>query len=331
MTKFFRLNLAVPDTTLLKDDGSNKLAFDTKSWMHLKRYVSKVENLPAEFNGGSVVTGEALTKLRSEAGSFGSPKGLRQLITGNPNALADDTPPSMLYAAMVWLVQYLHESAAFTVTTLQNLLKSAGSENVKESLLLLGRKADNARNPISSLSARLGIFKEAIIGANSTLSEACKADAELLHRKQEGVGALQVRIEGVQKKIDRLGFLSSAKKRKELEQELAALQQELKETMAQSEKLRAAVGEFESILEDGYWLKSSLDDLIGFLDNLRKVWTVFGSGLTQLAADASDAQLGDLDWVKKALGLDKAIKQWNAIDQVAKQFVVNSLVDIPTD
>ena len=66
------------------------------------------------------------------------------------------------------------------------------------------------------------------------------------------------------------------------------LKQEEKDTVAQAEKLRVGVGELESILKDGAWLKSSLDDLLEFLYKLRKVWTTFGSNLTQMAVDASD-------------------------------------------
>jgi hypothetical protein len=330
MKEFFGLNLAVPSTNILKFDDTSKLAFDTSSWRYLLRYISKVEKLPAEFSGSSVATGEALTKLRSEAGSFGSPKGLRQLLTGNPSLLAHAHPPSMLYAAIVWLAQRLHESAASTVSFLQTLLDARSGKDVKAGLQELGTNAGNAMRIISDLNVRLSAFKNEIIAANNALSGAYKADTEILQRQQEEVGALQVRVEGVQKKINDLGFLSSKQKRTGLEQELSDSQQKLKTTVTQSETRRTAIREIESILEDGNWLKSSLDDLMSFLDNLRKVWTDFGSGLTQLAADASDTQLGDLAFVKKALGLDDAIKQWKVIDQAAKQFTVESLVDIPT-
>ena len=331
MTELFRLNLAVPSTALLSFDNAGKLAFDTSAWMHFNRYINRVENLPVVLSGTSVSTSEALAKLRLEVERFGSPKGLRQLLVENPEVLAAENPPSMLYASIVWLIQHLHESAAVTVSTLQSLLQSAGSgRDVRDGLLVLGRKADNARNPIANSRTSLESFKSAIIAANNDLAEAYKTDAGLLQQKQERVGALQVQLEGVQKKIDELGIFSSKQKRTELEQELGGLQQELKDIMARSETLRTAIAELESILEDGAWIKSGLDDLLGFLDNKRKMWTDLGSGLTQLAADASEAQLGDSTFVKKALGFDESVQQWNAIDHAAKQFAVNSLVDIPT-
>jgi hypothetical protein len=329
MVNSFGVNLAVPSTTILQLDNSKKLVIDSKSWMHLNGYVAKVENLPEKFDGVSVATDEALKKLQSKAESFGSPKGLQQLITRNPNLLKNSPPPSRLYAAIVWLVQHLRESATLTISTLQSLPELTGSYGeVKSSLILLENKSGNARNQVGPIVVSLKKFKGGIIATNNALADAFQADVELLHLKQERVGALQIQIEGVQKKISELGFFSSKERRKELEQELGSLQQELQDTMTQSEKLRLAIGELESILADGAWLKSGLDDIVQFFDNIRKIWTAFGSGLTQLAVDATDAQLENLTFVKQALGLDEAIKQWTAIDQAAKQFVVESLVDI---
>jgi hypothetical protein len=328
MAKFLSVNLAVPSASLLKFDDANKLAFDTSSWIYLNRYISRIENLSVEFSSVSVETGKALTKLRDLAVAFGSPKALRQLLVKNPNVLADSTPPSMLYTSIVWLVQRLHQSAAYTVSFLQGFLEARSGVDVKAGLQELGTTAGKAMQPISDLSVLLSDFKNKIIASNNDLSEACKADADLLHRKQEEVGALHVRVENVQKQIDELGFISSKRKRTEFEHELYFLKLEEKDTVAQAEKLRVAIGGLESILEDGAWLKSSLDDLLEFLDKLRKVWTTFGSNLTQMAVDASDDQLRDLNFVKKALGLDESIKQWHGIDQAAKQFTVEALVDI---
>lgn len=329
MTEFFGLNLAVPSTAILKFDDNNKLAFDTSPWTHLLGYVGKIENLPIESNGISVGTGEVLTKLRSKVESFGSPKALRQLLAKNPNVLADHTCPSMPYVAIVWLVQRLHESSASTVSFLQSLGGVQSSSDIRANLQELGTTAGNAMKPISDLSVLLSAFKNELIADNNALYESCKTDANLLHRQQEKVGALQVQIEDVQKQINELGFFRSKQKRAQLEHELRTLQQEIGNIEAQSKNLRSALGGLESIFEDGAWLKSSLDDLLGFLDNLRKIWTTFGSGLTQMAADASKPQLEDMAFVKKVLGLDDAIKQWKAIDQAAKQFTVESLVDIP--
>ena len=326
------LNLAVPGRGLLKSGDDSKLAIETSSWMHLNRYVGKVENLPAEFDSGSAASSEALDKVREAVQSFGTPRQLRQLIRTHPDALADKQQPAILYAGIVWLVQRLHASAASVVSTLQSLGKHAGSsEDMKRGLQLLGNQAQDARNPIGPLIVSLKKFKTHILDANSSLSDAFEDSAGALQKAQEAVGGLKVRIESLQKKIDNLGFLSSKKKKKDLQEQLDNLQQDLGNKSAEAERLRSAFGKLEPILGEGHWLASGVDDLVDCLNTMTKVWTTFGSDVGQLAADASSDQLEDPAWMKKALGLDDAIKQWNTVDRAAKQFTEASLADFPGD
>jgi ubiquinone biosynthesis protein UbiJ len=321
-------NLAVPSTALLKPGDAGKLAIDSNFWIHLNRYISMVEGLPEAIEGCSPKTAEALDKLRSAAKDFGSPRRLRQVLTERPNALAGTQPPPTLYAGIVWLAQHLHESAAFVVSTLQKTGQAAGSANdLKEGLQLLGRKAQDARSSIGSVIGSLRDFKSRILDANSALADAFKAETEDLRKLQEAVGGLEVRVESLNKEIAEIGLFGARRKR-ELEEQLQSLRQELAQNSSRSEKLRSALGKLEPILEEGSWLERSLDDLTEFLEKLRTMWTNFGSGLTQLVADASDDQLKDAVSVKRVMGVDEAIRQWQAIDQAAKEFASNALVDI---
>ncbi len=261
---------------------------------------------------------------------FGSPRQLRQLLQGHPDALADQQPPAMLYAGIVWLTQRLHESAATVVSNLRSLELAGSGENKRQGLQLLGSQAQGARNRIRPLTVSLTTFKHGILDLNRGLSGACKSDATVLQQLQEAAGGLQVRVEGLQEQTRQLGFFGSKTKKKALEEQLGSLQQELADNSARAERLRTAFAELEPILDEGHWLESGLNDLVDYLDTMTKLWTTFGSGVTQLAADASSAQLEDSAWMKTALGLDDAIKQWNAIDAAAKQFTVESLVDLPS-
>ncbi|MFZ4701329.1 MAG: hypothetical protein ACOYMG_14865, partial [Candidatus Methylumidiphilus sp.] len=245
MSESFIYNLAVPSAALLKYEDASRLAFETSSWVHLNCYVGKVENLTTEFNSGSAATGVALEKLRTETLKFGSPKRLRQLVAENPNALADDEPPPMLYASIVWWGHRLHESAASVVSFSQSVMELAKSgADVKEGLQCLGGQAEKARNPIGPLIATLKTFKVGILSANNALSETCKIDAQSLQQMQEAVGGMKYKVESLKKQIDKLGFFSSGKK-KQLELELQSLRQQLADKTASAEKLRAALGELE--------------------------------------------------------------------------------------
>lgn len=321
-------NLALPSAALL-DADTGKLALETSSWIHLNRYLGTIESLPADFESGSSATGEALVKLRSEAAAFGSPKRLRQLVQERPDILSDKQPPSLLYAGIVWEIQRLHESAAAVVSYLQSLTESASSgTNVREGLQLLAGQGEKTRNPIGPLIGDLKTFKEAMLAANGALTKTGKADADALHQMQEDLGGLKVRVETLQERIHRLGFFSSGKKH-DLEQQLQTLQSEFRESSARAERLRLSLSRVEPILNEGFWLKSGVDDLVDYLEQLRKAWTAFGSSMAQLAVDASDARLKDSGWLGQTLGLEQAVSGWTAIERAAKQFVVQSLVDFP--
>lgn len=328
MREFVGMNLAVPGTALVKPGGAGELAFDSNYWRHLARYIGKVESLPEAIEGCAAGTAEALDRLRSLAPDFGSPRRLRQLLLERPDALADAKPPATFYAGIVWLAQHLHESAAFVVSVLQSIGEAAASaDDLKKSLQLLGSRAQDARTSIGPLIGSLRDFKSSILKANSALSDVFTTEAEHLHRLQEAVGGLKAKVANLNKEIGEIGIFGTRRKH-DLEQQLRPLQQELDDKSTQAEKLRAALGKLEPIREEAPWLEPSLDDLIEFFDKSRTVWTTFGSGLSQLVADASDDQLKDPAWLKKVLGLDEAVKQWQAIDRAAKRFAAASLVDI---
>lgn len=329
MTPFLGVNRAAPMTVLLGRDDAKSLGFATAPWKHLNRYVGAVEALPPGLEGGTAASSGALTTLRSLAEGFGSPKQLRQLILDQPDALTEDQFPSTLYAGLAWLIQHLHQSASSVVAILRNLSSARSAGDLRADLQRLGRDADTARRAIGPLLAGLKSFQTEIIEANDALSSAYRADADTLRQMQEQLGSLQVRIASLQKQIEQLGILS-ARKKHELERQLDALKQQQQETSTRSENLRVVLAAIEPIQGEGFWLEPGLNDLISFLDQLRLVLTTFGSGMTQLAADASDAQLKDTTRMQTLLGMEASIQQWEAIAGAALQYLTQSTIDFPT-
>ncbi|HEY6431682.1 MAG TPA: hypothetical protein VIZ17_06830 [Acetobacteraceae bacterium] len=328
-TAFLGLNRAVPSASLLSRDDPATLGFDTTSWKHLNRYVAKVEGLPTTLQGGSEALTVALARLRSLAAAFGSPKQLRHLIQEQPDALAGDQPPATLYASVAWMVQHLHQSASSVIATLQTFPASTiFADDVRTGLQRLGADAQTARAAIGPLVAALRSFKTDIVEANAALSEAYRTDAAALQQLQEQTGSQQVKLASVQTQIEQLGFFSAGKKR-ELDREQEKQKEQQQETSVRSETLRAALAAVEPIQNEGFWLEPGIDDLVSFLDGLRKVLTTFGSGVTQLAADAADTQLSDAAGMQKLLGNDASIEQWKAIDGAASRFLARALIDFP--
>lgn len=319
-------NLAVPNVRLLTADGVSRLSFAGSAWAHLLAFMDGVERLPANLELGSEPLEKALDSLRREAQRFGSPKAIRLLLMERPDALAaSDGPPSpLLHVQLVWLVQKLGDSAVYIGSFLQTLLAKQGtSDDLKAALCEPGAVTEKARAPIGPLIDALRPYKRSLLTAFGELSAASRTEGARLQTMQERIGGLQVGIEALKKRIDALGFLSSKSHRSQLAQELAAEEQALVETSARADQMRAALAALEPVLTEGHWLESSLESVVGFLEDLRKLWTDFGSGLAQLSVDSAHVQLDDPSALRQALGLDAAIKQWAAIDLAAKQFTAD--------
>jgi hypothetical protein len=309
----FSLNKAVPGAGILDFGDPGKLALATRSWERMNRFIGRIEGLPADFGTGSAATSRALDELRVVAGDFGSPRQLRRMIQERPDALSGERGPSLPYAAIVWLAQRLHASAGTVTSNLRALTDPSGSGEDRRTILReLASQAGEFQGTVGTLANSLKRFKAAASSALSDLSLAFEADAEVLHELQEALGELQGRVEGGHRK-----------------DKAASERQEFEQTKAKAEKLRAAIGELEPILDDGAWLESGVDDLADYVGNLTRVWADFGTGMAEMASEAAASQLEDPAWLEQSLGLDDALRRWNAIDRVAKRFVAESLVDFP--
>jgi hypothetical protein len=322
------LNRAVPNASLLNRDDAASLGFETSSWQHLQRYVGAVESVPAAFDLGSTNSARTLAAVRAAVCGFGSTTRLRQLIKDRPDVLTADRPPESLYASAAWVVAHLHRSASSVVATLRNfpvLAKRAG--DVQSALRQLGGDAEKARRAIGPMVEALRRFKAEIVEAHAKLAVAYKADGDALRRMQEDAGRFDVEVDSREKHIARRGVFGAGKKR-ELAADLEALRQQQTANSSRSQELQAALAAVEPILNEGFWLETGVDDLIGFLDKLRQVLTAFGSAMTQVAADSSDAELHDTASIAKMLGEQEAIGQWDAIDRAAQRFLAQATADV---
>ncbi len=312
------VNVAVPDLALLKWGDEDRLALEAVSWAHLNGYIGAVEALPAGFTSGSAAVDDALARVRAQVARFGSPRQVRAWVRANPDTWAKDPAPPTLLANVVWLVKHLQLSATTVASMLEGIQATGASgAAVKERLARLGSVAEEARRPIGPLAAALDSFKSEVEAANGRLSNACKALAESLQHLQEDVGAARVRVETSAQEVEKAWPLGRKQKREKLE----AMRLELAGHEKRAEALRAVVAMLEPILAEGHWLPSGVADLAQFLDRLRKAWTSFGSGVTQLVADGSDAQLEDAAWLAQVLRTEEATKQWSAIARATGRFV----------
>jgi hypothetical protein len=329
VTDFAGMNRTVPSESLLTRGNPAALGFETTSWDHLNAYVAGVERLSAEYDGPDAMA-SAVAKLRSVAEEFGSLNRLRPLMEDRPHLLTGDQPPKTLYAGVAWLVAHLHQSASSIAEILQRSVgPNVSPGDARKALQEVGGAAESSRKTIGPLLDSLRHFKPAILDANAALAAAYANEAEMLRRAQEDTGRLTVKAETVQRDIARLGFFHAGRK-SELDRELTALHQQQDVTSNRSEMLRAALAGIEPIQNEGFWLGSGVDDLIGFLENLRQVLTAFGSAVTQIATDAPDAQLQDVGMMKTVLGKDAAVNEWSSVAKAAEAFLARTMSDAPT-
>jgi hypothetical protein len=325
MTGLYKLNPAVPSLSLLDRSNLSRLGFETTSWKHLNRYVGHVEHLPTVFDGPTA-SAAALLKVRSVVNDFGSPQQLRRLLHVRPLALLANQPPQTPYATAAWVLAHLGCSASSVVATLKTLSSAGSAPEAKMALRQLGGDAEFARKAIGPMVRALRCSKIALLNANDVLVTAYTEDANTLRQVQEDVGRLAARIDILTNEVARRRFFDVRKKR-DLEQELTALRPRKSLTSRRSDELRAALALMESIHNEGFWLERGFDDLIGFFDRLRHELTIFGSAVTQIAADGLGTWLRDAAHMRSMLGMNAAIEQWDAIDKAARSFLVRSTID----
>ncbi|WP_426756941.1 hypothetical protein [Myxococcus sp. Y35] len=319
-------NLAVPHAALMPGDASERLAFETRAWAHLTSYLGRIEGLPRSFVSGSPAWHRASEAMRAEAQRFGSAAQVRQWVGARPDALSSESPPPTLYGGLTWWLAHVH-AAATTVTSLQGQLSQAPSaDEARQGLRRLGSLAERTRGQMGPLLVAVKEFKPAMLDANRELERVCQDAALALQQLQEQSGGLQARIQDLTQQSAKLGVFRGGKKQ-QLLRTTQQLQAELASRQAESERLREQLSALEAILRDGAWLEAAVDDLTEFLEKSRAAWSRFGSGIQQLAADATQAQLADTAWVAKALELPDAAAQWEALGRAARAFLLAALND----
>lgn len=331
MSRNFGYALAVPHALLdhWQAGEAAQLTIDAVAWRHLTAYLDGVTELPAQFGDGQRELQAAVGRLTAAVQRFGSPRQARALmrdLSSAPPAQADTQaaaiPP---YPALVMAVGGLRDAAT---AVLRILREPFGHADARHSLASLGDIAATARARLQPVSEAFNGLRAVLTGANGEMAQAASACAARLQQAQEACGATEAQVASLESRIARLGIFKAHQK-PELLQRLATLQATLATQRAHAEQLRQQQGVIELLLRDGAWLDAALEELGGFLDDARVAWTAFGSGVAQLAADASAAQLADAAFIDQRLERAAAIEQWAALADAAGRFAAHALSAAP--
>lgn len=313
MARSIGTSLAVPHAALAGDGKA--LAFEPLGWPHLAAWLAKVQALPADRDALPADVAAALAGLKALAAGFGGPArpGAR------PGTQPEATMPSPPYLGLAWLVERLHALAAQAHALLRALGMPDSAAARRDALLTLNALALRARDLGSPLLPLLDGFRAAVLPAHEAFAAAVGALGQRLQQRWEAVGAQQARLQRLEDELKRTSVLHPMR-RKELSQQIDAARQALAGLTEQAEALRLQAAALQDIVDEGAWLDAGIAALIDFVQKLRAAWASFGTTLTQLDAEAGDAQWQDPAWLAQQLSLEQALPRWQELVDASARF-----------
>jgi len=227
--------------------------------------------------------------------------------------------PSLPYLGLAWLVERLHALAADVHALLRTLGMPGSAAARRDALSTLNALAVRARDLGSPLLPLLDGFRSAVLPANEVFAAAVAALGQSLQQRWEAVGAQQARLRRLEEELKHTSVLHPML-RKELSQQIDAARQTLAGLTEQAEALRLQAAALQDIVDEGAWLDAGTGALLEFVQKLRAAWASFGTTLTQLDAEAGDAQWQDPAWLAQQLALDQALPRWQELVEASAGF-----------
>jgi hypothetical protein len=312
--------LAVPRAALAGDGSS--LAFEPLGWKRIANYLDKVEHMPGDARTLTPAMGAAFGAMAEAVGDFGTPAQL----SADPDQLHAQDRAARPYAAFAWTIRRLYSAARDTLAAVRSCTSPGATPLMRrESLQGLGALAARARDQASALLPELQQFRSAILQAHQQFGAAMAGISASLQFEWEAVGAQRARLENLQAQLNQTSILHPHK-RHELGVQIRDAEDALTVATTKAEQLRQHAAELHELVQDGAWLDTSLAGISDFLQNLRAAWATFGAAMTQLAADATDAQLADSSWLDHQLDPEDALPRWQALADAADRFSVEATV-----
>ncbi len=313
-------NAAVPPPGLVLQEPAGRLALDRPSWHHLVDWLDRVERLPPDLSLLSADTRGALQDLRTALQEVGSPRAAQ--LAAQP--AAGPQPPEGLYEGVLWVVRRLQSGASAMAARMQRLLQggtdmSAGAWT--EALLQLGTLARDSRGGVGSVAQGVRAVLPEIVRAHGKLVSAFAADADRLRVTHEELGALRAKVTEAERAVGEKGLLATLVRSNVADRELEAVQAQWSRQAAQAEEFRQAIAGVSAVVDEAVWAEPALNAVAEFIEQVQKAWTQVGSGVAQVAADASTSQMEDAGWREAALGLRQASTQWKAVADAAQAFI----------
>lgn len=320
MARIIGTSLAVPRAALTADGRA--LAFEPLGFPRLAAYLDKVDRLPADARTLTPALGAACAAIVDAVHEFGTPAQL----AGQPGIAGSAARPQRPYLAFAWTIGQLQGAARDCLRALQTCVAAAAAPADRRAALHeMGPLAAQSRDHAAALLPEIQQFRTAIVRENQQFNSAMAEVGTTLQKQWEAVGAQRARLENLQGQLRETGILHPHK-RQELAAQIQNAERELASITAAAEHLRVQAAALNELMQDGAWLDTSLCAMADFLQSLRAAWATFGGAMTQLAADASNEQLGDAAWLGAQLGAEDAMPRWRTLADAADHFCVEAQV-----
>lgn len=278
----------------------------------------------------------ALRDVNAMAGELGSPDSLKRRLAANSEYVLRPNPPDEVYASIVWLSMQAGNTAhtiSSTLELLPNLLQSAGA-TVRE-------RAQRARQVLTG-DGGLASKAEAVAGAARQIAEKLASyvprvtatiltihDTEVVNQANRAISGLKSDRIRLQEQADQAaekakGWFGRDKANEQYER----LKQEIAGRASEIERK----GLLESDLGDFFITANKVaPGLSSAAQRLRELGKAFQDTADKIATTsrlASEEQLGDVDWMSRALNLPTEIQRWKEFHSAAQNFTQDALVSL---
>lgn len=290
--------------------ASGALSFGGAAWKHLQGWTRHIEAMPSSPDGLLPETAARLAEVQ------------RLVVPGGTEATHQVSVVDFV-DELIRDIESMESLQASALSQGNDDADADAAEDVRRVLRDLGGAAQRIRQRCGPFSAAIQDVRDKILFASQQVVEAHGVEARRLRELQEDIGGLRYEITSLERQIDELGLLGRGK-RNDLEARLADRRAASAQVAHQAETLRAALAQLDPVVEGRAWLPQALDDLLSFVDSLQRLCTDFGSAMTQLAVDGTDAQFQDADWLRDALDVAGERYPWQALVSAARSFIEES-------
>jgi hypothetical protein len=322
----------------------------SKDWAAAQTFFSLLARVPADTAGflsrygpfeNEISVEEftgAVRDVNAIAGELGSPDSLKRRLTADREYVLRPKPPYEVYASIVWLSMQAGNTAhtiSSTLDLLPNLLQSAGAtdrERAQRSRQVLtgngglAAKAEAVAGSARQIADKVASYVPRLNAAILTIH-----DTEVVNQANRAISAVKSGRAGLEEQANQAaekakGWFGAEKAKEELES--------LKLEIASGEAEMKRKGLLESDLGDFFIIANKVaPGLLSAAQHLRELGKAFQDTADKIALTerlASEEQLGNVDWLSKALSLPTEIQRWKEFHSAAQNFTQDSLVSLGT-